>query len=267
MSAALFSFSHTDSLSSTHPPSQTILACFPALNVHSRCITGGHFQHICTQPTPRGRQRSLTYFNDSRNCCSRRYFDESGTHHFEDISFSWSLVVYGQPVSGAEHKLLQVQSQRPRVMRIQSPDTEQGWATDGRWGEGPVEGLKESSARPLNRSGSHSELHRDVSHPSLLLFLCLFCKQRQQIGLIVPLRTRIFNIVSVFFAAKFGLFIQCAIIFWQGGGDHDSVAALFIWTTTTALPQTLHLAVATPSEGQTAASEAPKGCCWAFARI
>lgn len=184
------------------------------------------------------------------------YVHESGTHNFKDISFAWPLVVYSQSVSGAEQQLLQVQSQRPGVMRVQSPDTEQGWATDGWWGEGPVEGLEESSTRPLDGSGSHGKLPLSWGHPSLLL-----CKQWQQIGLIIPLRTRIYSLLSVIFGPKSRLFIQCTTIFWQHSGSHGSITALFVCTTAVALSQTLHLAVAAPGEGQTPASQALKGCC------
>lgn len=108
-------------------------------------------------------------------------------------------VVHGESIPRPQDQLLQVQSQWPRVLRVQSPDTEQRRTPDGWRREGPIEGLEESSAGPLNGSGRHSEL--PVSQRLLSIHLGLLLRpllqQCPQIRLSISLRCPIHSFTSL----------------------------------------------------------------------
>lgn len=181
------------------------------------------------------------------------------THRFEHVSFPVLAVVNGEFVPRTQHQLLQVQSQRPGVLRIQSPHAEQS-RTAQRWrGEGAVEGLEEPTAGPLDGSGSHRGLPPPPSlhriHPVLLLHLLL--KQRPQISLRLPVAAPL----------RVGLFLLRACVDGGFRRFHVRTAALLISPKDGAFPETFHLTVTAPGKRKAAAPEALKGSKRAFTRI
>lgn len=85
-------------------------------------------------------------------------FQLKQTHSFNYVPIALLSVVDGESVPMSQHQLLQVQSEWPGVLRVQSPDTVQSRIPNGWRGERPIKGLEEPSARPLDGSGCHSHL-------------------------------------------------------------------------------------------------------------
>lgn len=178
-------------------------------------------------------------------------------------------VVHSESIPGPQHQLLQVQSQWPRVLRVQSPHTEQWRAPDGWRREGPIEGLVEASAGPLNGSGRHDEPSVSLQLLSIHLGLLLLpvvqqLPQRISLGPLISSLLSVRVAIVVIVRLSFVLFLLCAA---KLCGLCGFVASLFVGADAGAFIETLHAAVTAPRERKAAAAEALEGRHRAFARV